>query len=80
MTAVDVAAWAWRCRCSLAARFTRRWSAAREASFDLFEQQAAADAGYRKIYEQWKQDKEISDHWFNTAEVDYTRFAWRADA
>ncbi len=50
--------------------------AAYEASYDLFEEHAAADAGYRKIYEQWLQYRAVSDRWFNTAEADYTRFVY----
>lgn len=50
--------------------------AAYRTSFDLYEEQAAADAGYRKLYEQWKQFRTASYRWFNTVEEEYTSFAF----
>lgn len=50
------------------------------ASFELYEEQAAADPAYRKIYEAWKRARSDSYRWFNTAEQAYARFAFgRAD-
>ncbi len=50
--------------------------AAYRTSFDLYEEQAAADAGYRKLYEQWKQFRAGSYRWFKTVETEYTSFAF----
>lgn len=50
--------------------------AAREASTQLLEEDAAKDAGYRKIYEAWKKFREEQSSWFGTAELAYARFAF----
>jgi TRAP-type mannitol/chloroaromatic compound transport system substrate-binding protein len=50
--------------------------AALEASLDLYEQQAAADAGYRKLYEAWSRARRDSYRWFDTAETAFAAFAF----
>ena len=54
--------------------------AARDASFAILEEQAAADAAYRKIYESWKQARTDAYRWFGTAELAYSRFAFGEDS
>lgn len=51
-------------------------AAARDASFTLYEEQAAADPGYRRIYDSWKRFRREAYVWFGTAEAAYTRFAF----
>ena len=51
-------------------------TAARSAAFELYEEQAAADAGYRAIYQSWKSFREQSYRWFGTAERAYADFAF----
>ena len=43
-------------------------AAAWETARALYEEQAAADAGYRKVYEHWKAFRENSFRWWSTAE------------
>jgi TRAP-type mannitol/chloroaromatic compound transport system substrate-binding protein len=50
--------------------------AARRATTELMEEQASADAGYRKIYEAWKSFREASYGWFGAAELAYEEFAF----
>ncbi|MEO1087118.1 MAG: TRAP transporter substrate-binding protein [Acidobacteriota bacterium] len=50
--------------------------AAKKASFEMFEESAAADPTYRKIYEQWQTVRRDTYRWFNTAELGYSRFAF----
>jgi len=57
--------------------------AARRASFELYEETAARDAGYRKIYDAWKEFRADSYRFFATAELSYASFAFpeaQADA
>jgi TRAP-type mannitol/chloroaromatic compound transport system substrate-binding protein len=51
-------------------------TAARRAAFDLYEEHAAKDATYRKIYEAWKRFRAQSYRWFSTAELAYAAFAY----
>ncbi len=51
--------------------------AAEKASFELFEEQAAADAGYRNVYEPWKKVREGAYRWSSISEVAYSSFAIR---
>jgi TRAP-type mannitol/chloroaromatic compound transport system substrate-binding protein len=37
---------------------------------------AAADAGYRKIFESWDEARRSSFRWFSTAEQAYARFSF----
>ncbi len=50
--------------------------AAYTASFELYEEQAAADPTYRRIYDAWNAYRKVSDRWFATAEWQYARFAF----
>ncbi|MCP3958607.1 MAG: TRAP transporter substrate-binding protein [bacterium] len=50
--------------------------AARDASFEMLEEHASADATYRKIYQSWKQARSDAYRWFGTAELAYSRFAF----
>ncbi|MEM7307115.1 MAG: substrate-binding domain-containing protein [Planctomycetota bacterium] len=52
-------------------------AAAQEASIQLMEDQAAQDAGYRKIYHAWKKAKGDLFSWFGTAELAYASFAFK---
>ena len=51
-------------------------AAARTASFELYEELAAADATYNKIYTAWKEFREQSNRWFSASELAYTDFAF----
>jgi TRAP-type mannitol/chloroaromatic compound transport system substrate-binding protein len=53
--------------------------AARTATVDMLEQSAAAEASYRKVYDQWLAFKEDSFRWFETAEQAYSTFAFPED-
>ncbi len=53
--------------------------AARSAALDMQEEQAAADATYRKIYETWKSVRRNAYRWFDTAELAYARFAFKEE-
>lgn len=48
----------------------------REASEALLEEQAAADAGYRKVHEAWKAFRRGAFDWFGTAELAYQQSAF----
>ncbi len=50
--------------------------AAHEISFEMLEEQAAADAAYRKVYDSWKRARREAYRWFGTAEMAYARFAF----
>ena len=50
--------------------------AAHDASFDLFEEQAAADPGYRAVYESWSSARRAAYRWFDTAEAAFAAFAF----
>ena len=50
--------------------------ASREAATELIEEEAAADATYARIHEQWKRYRGSPFDWFATAELAYARFAW----
>lgn len=49
-------------------------NAAFERSFELFEENAAADPGYRKIYEAWSTVREGSFHWYGSSARAYANF------
>ncbi|MEM9004948.1 MAG: TRAP transporter substrate-binding protein [Cyanobacteria bacterium P01_F01_bin.86] len=51
-------------------------AAARTASIELYEELAAGDATYNKIYTAWKEFQEGSNRWFGASEVGYTGFAF----
>ncbi|CAN5237581.1 TRAP transporter substrate-binding protein [soil metagenome] len=50
--------------------------AALEQSQALLEEQAAADAGYRRVYDEWKQWRGETYRWFSTADQTYEEFAF----
>ncbi len=51
-------------------------AAAREEATAVLEEKAAADAGYRKVYEAWKKARDAAWDWWSTAELAYARAAW----
>jgi len=52
--------------------------AAHKAAFELFEEEAAKNALYRKIYTAWKKFREEQYRWFGVAELGYEQFAFPA--
>lgn len=50
--------------------------AAHTVSFDLYEELAAKDAAYKKLYTAWQAFRAASNQWFATAELSYTNFAF----
>ena len=48
--------------------------AAETASRELIEEETAADAGFRKIYESWKKFRDDSMAYFGTAEHSYLNY------
>jgi TRAP-type mannitol/chloroaromatic compound transport system substrate-binding protein len=57
---------------------TEIMNVAKTASDAILEENAAADATYRKIFEQWKQFRDSSFRWFGTTEQAYAEFAFGA--
>lgn len=58
-------------------RFSKEiMTTARQTAFDLYEELAAADATYNKIYTAWKQFQGDSNRWFATSELGYTDFVF----
>jgi len=51
--------------------------AAQRATFEILEEQAAADPRYRAVYEPWKKAREDAFRWWGTAELAYAQFAYR---
>ncbi len=49
---------------------------ARDISFEMLEEQAAADATYREVYNSWNKARSEAFRWFGTAELAYARFAF----
>lgn len=54
-------------------------AAAQTASFELYEELAAGDSSYNKVYTAWKEFREASNRWFSTSEVGFTDFAFRSE-
>jgi len=52
-------------------------AAAERATRELLEQNAAADATYRRIYDAFREFRSDSYQWFETAEQEFARFAYR---
>lgn len=52
-------------------------AAAQQAAFDLYEELAAADETYNKIYRAWSEFRENSNRWFSTSELGFTDFAFK---
>ncbi len=53
-------------------------TAARDTSVELMEGKAAADPGYRRVYEHWRDFRDASFRWFATTEAAYAEFAFGA--
>ncbi|HEX2168217.1 MAG TPA: ABC transporter substrate-binding protein, partial [Longimicrobiales bacterium] len=51
-------------------------AAAAQATRELLEQYAAADASYRRIYEAFTEFRTNSYRWFGTAEHEFARFSY----
>ena len=51
---------------------------ARAATEEMMEENAAADATYREIYENWKQFRDASFAWFRTGELAYAEYAFQS--
>ena len=49
---------------------------ARDAAEAMLAEDAAADAGYRKVLDAWRPYRQGSFEWFATAELAYQRFAF----
>lgn len=49
--------------------------AAQNASFEMLNEEASKDAGYRKIFDAWTQARKDAYKWLGTAELAYTKFA-----
>ncbi len=49
-------------------------NAAYDRSFELFEENAAADAGYRKIYDSWRAVRKGAFHWYGSSARAYADF------
>jgi TRAP-type mannitol/chloroaromatic compound transport system substrate-binding protein len=61
----------------------RKWpaeimKAAQKAAFDWYEEEAAKDATYNKVYTAWKRFREEQYRWFAVAELGYEQFAFPA--
>ena len=50
--------------------------AARKASFEFYDEQAAKNKTFRKIYADWKKFRDTSHQWFKVAESAYTNFLY----
>ena len=49
--------------------------AAQKVSFDIYQEEAAKNPGFRKIYDNWKKFREGQVQWFGANESVYERFA-----
>jgi TRAP-type mannitol/chloroaromatic compound transport system substrate-binding protein len=49
-------------------------AAAEKAAFELYEEEAAKNDSFRKIYTEWKQYRETELQWFKLAEASYDNF------
>jgi len=50
--------------------------AARKAAFELYEEEAAKNPAFRKIYVEWKRFRDLSIQWFKVAEASYANFLY----
>ncbi|WP_026100714.1 TRAP transporter substrate-binding protein [Synechococcus sp. PCC 7336] len=55
-------------------------AASRRAAFEVYEELAADDATYNKVYSAWKEFRENSNRWFAASELGYTDFAFSEDS
>lgn len=53
-------------------------AAARQAADDMYEEDAAADATYREIYDHWRAFRDASFRWFGTTELAYAEYQFPA--
>ncbi|MBE7383109.1 MAG: TRAP transporter substrate-binding protein [Leptolyngbya sp. SIO1E4] len=51
-------------------------ASAQQAAFELYEELAAENASYRKVFDGWKAFRENSNRWFSTSELGFTDFAF----
>jgi TRAP-type mannitol/chloroaromatic compound transport system substrate-binding protein len=49
-------------------------TAARKIAFEIYEEEAGKNPGFKKIYEPWKAFRENELQWFRLAEADYANF------
>lgn len=59
----------------------RRWPAeimraAQQAAFAWYEEEAARDATYRRVYTAWRNFRQEQYRWFNVAELGYASYAF----
>jgi TRAP-type mannitol/chloroaromatic compound transport system substrate-binding protein len=50
--------------------------AARKAAFELYEEEAAKNPAFKKIYLEWKKFRDIEIQWFKVAEASYANFLY----
>lgn len=50
--------------------------AARQAAFELYEEEAARNAAFRRIYTEWKKFRDASLQWFKVSEAPYANFVY----
>ncbi|MEK7666566.1 MAG: ABC transporter substrate-binding protein, partial [Pseudomonadota bacterium] len=50
--------------------------AARKAAFELYEEEAAKNPAFKKIYVEWKKFRDLSIQWFKVAEASYANFLY----
>lgn len=51
-------------------------AAAQVAAFELYEELAADNASYRKVFDAWQGFRENSNRWFSTSELGFTDFSF----
>ncbi|NER83833.1 MAG: TRAP transporter substrate-binding protein [Leptolyngbya sp. SIO1D8] len=54
-------------------------ASAQQAAFELYEELAADNASYSKVFDGWKAFRENSNRWFSTSELGFTDFAFSQD-
>lgn len=50
--------------------------AAQRAAFEIYEENASQDAGFKEVYQQWKDFKKLVVNWNHTNELSFARFAF----
>ena len=55
-------------------------AAAETAAFELYEELAAENASYRKVFDAWSAFRKISNRWFSTSELGFTDFVFAKGA
>lgn len=51
--------------------------AAQKVAFEIYEENASQDAGFKEVYEQWKQFKQFVVNWNQTNELSFARFSFK---